>query len=1034
MFQIQSKSGLKTALLLGAASASAMSLSTMAKAQESTVETVVVTGSRIPQVGLYSSSPVTAVNSQEMKYEGTTNVETLLNNLPGVFADFTETASNGATGQATVDLRGLGSVRTLVLVDGTRLMPSDPSNPVADLNQVPAALVDHVEVQTGGASAVYGSDAEAGVVNFIMRKDFEGVELDGQYSVNNADNGGKQFENPQDALGIAHAPKDWWGGGTTDSTLIIGTNTADGKGNITAYIGYRDIQAVTEAARDFSACSISVTKASSHTPDVHVCAGSANKNLWVSLDDYYAGTNYELYQEGNGHPGSGHFVPYTGAGDQKFNYGALNYLQRPDERYTGGFFGHYTVNPMLDVYSDFMFSDDHTLAQIAPSGAFLGNYFTFNCDNPLMTASERTALCSGNAQAALGNVCTPVGNTGNCNIDPNNATVAIGRRDIEGGNRIDDLRHTAYRAKIGAKGDLGHGWSYDIYGQYGTTIYAENYSNEWSKSRTANALNVDPATGQCYSVENGQDPNCVPLDIFNGFNPTDPNFQNALAYVKAQGFKSGWTKEQVLSGSLTGDLGDWGGKSPWAKDPIAVAVGGEYRRESLKLDTSRDFQTGDLYGQGAKTLPIPGSGFDVEEGFGEIRVPVVQGVEWAQDLSINGGYRYSSYNLQGNVSSYKYGAEWQPIDDFRLRASYQVATRAPNIIELFANPNTGLFGGSDPCATPANATVAANCLSGGGVAHAAAPNAGSGILNCPAAQCNAQFAGNAALRPETSRTDSFGIVLTPSFIEGFSATIDYFDIKINQYLAAPDSNAVLGACYGDGATAVTQAIACPLIFRDPANHSIHTNDGFVDAIVQNEGSLQTSGIDFEANYNTSFEDMGISGLGGLSFNFIGTYLQTLKLTPIEHADFLAYNCAGLYGLLCGTPSPDWRHKLRVTWTTPWDVDFSLDWRHLSGVGLDINKKNVILFNGQCGTNGSPCPELVDAHLPAFDYFDLAFNWTVHPGVSLRGGVDNVFDKTPPVVDSNTAGLSGPPFGNGNTFPGVYDSLGRTFFIGATLKY
>ena len=258
MFQIQSKSSLKTALLLGAATASAMSLSTMARAQES-VETVVVTGSRIPQVGLYSSSPVTAVSNQEIKYEGTTNVETLLNNLPGVFADFTETASNGATGQATVDLRGLGSVRTLVLVDGTRLMPSDPANPVADLNQVPAALVDHVEVQTGGASAVYGSDALAGVVNFIMRKDFEGVEVDAQYSVNNAGNGDSELESLQDAAGFPHAPTDWWGGATTDSTLIIGTNTADGKGNVTAYVGYRNIQPVLESKRDFSACSISTT-------------------------------------------------------------------------------------------------------------------------------------------------------------------------------------------------------------------------------------------------------------------------------------------------------------------------------------------------------------------------------------------------------------------------------------------------------------------------------------------------------------------------------------------------------------------------------------------------------------------------------------------------------------------------------------------------------------------------------------------------------------------------------------------------------
>src|ERR1700742_970654 len=246
VYQIESKSSLKTALLLGAATATAMSLSTVARADDQ-VETVIVTGSRIPQVGLYSTSPVTAVSQQEIKYEGTTNVETLLNNLPGVFADFTETASNGATGQATVDLRGLGANRTLVLVDGTRLMPSDPQNPVADLNQIPAALVDHVEVQTGGASAVYGSDALAGVVNFIMRRDFEGVEVDAQYSVNEAANDSSFYQGLQKTANFPSAPENWWGGATTDTTLIVGTNTADGKGNVTAYIGYRNTQAVLES-------------------------------------------------------------------------------------------------------------------------------------------------------------------------------------------------------------------------------------------------------------------------------------------------------------------------------------------------------------------------------------------------------------------------------------------------------------------------------------------------------------------------------------------------------------------------------------------------------------------------------------------------------------------------------------------------------------------------------------------------------------------------------------------------------------------
>jgi len=998
-----------------------MSLTTMARAQES-VETVVVTGSRIPQVGLYSSSPVTAVNSQEIKYEGTTNVETLLNNLPGVFADFTETASNGATGQATVDLRGLGAQRTLVLVDGTRLMPSDPANPVADLNQVPAALVDHVEVQTGGASAVYGSDALGGVVNFIMRKDFEGVEVDAQYSVNNAGNGDKTLEGLQNKAGFPIAPHDWWGGATTDSTLIIGTNTADGKGNVTAYVGYRNIQAVLEAKRDFSACSIS------NSGTGHVCAGSSNYNRWISIDNLSGGASYDFFQQGTGTFGSGNFVPYSSlpASAKTFNYGALNYLQRPDTRYVGGFFAHYTINPAVEVYSDFMFSDDHTLAQIAPSGAFLGTGLAYgfgdlvNCDNPLMTVQENVTLCG----MLPGD--NPVGGgryDGAGNLVSGQSLLEIGRRDVEGGNRIDNLRHTSYRAKVGMRGDIGHGWTYDIYGQYGTTIYAENYSNEWSVSRVANALQVDPATGDCLAAISGQDPRCVPLDIFNGIgsannsNPIDPTLGSGLDYVKAQGFKTGDTEERVVSGALTGDLGEWGIQSPWAKAPVQISLGAEYRSETLQLDTSRDFQINDLYGQGSATLPVPKSGFDVEEGFTEIRIPLIQDTAFAKDITVNGGYRYSSYSTAGAVSSYKYGIDWQVIDDFRFRGSEQHATRAPSVLESFTPNNVSLVGGQDPCGTLAlaNATIKANCIAQFTTFGINPTGIGTSLLDCISAQCSHQTGGNASLEPETSDTWSFGGVFTPTFLEGFTATVDYFDIRVNKFIGIVPFSDVVDGCYGANANAGTQAFFCPMVtpHRNVAGQIY--GGGFVDAREQNLVSLKTRGVDFEANYNTDLADWGMSDSGSLSINMIGTYLNSLTTTATPLSTPL--DCAGHYGPNCGTPSPKWRHKMRFTWTSPWDFAVSLDWRHIGSVDLD---------------KGITDP--ADAHISAYDYFDLSGNWTLHTGIELRVGVDNLFDKSPPVLDSNNLPVSGPPFGNGNTFPGVYDSLGRTLFIGVTAKY
>ena len=500
-----SRQSLRTALLLGAASAAALSITPAFAQQDDTIETVVVTGSRIPQQGLYSSSPVTAIGQQEIKFEGTTNVENLLNNLPSVFADQGEAISNGASGTATVNLRDLGNNRTLVLVDGKRLMPGDPDGGAhatagaADLNMIPAALVDHVEAVTGGASAVYGSDAVAGVVNFVMRNDFEGVELDGNFNIANTGNtfptllSKSQFANivgPQDG-GI-------WDGADADTTLILGTNSADGKGNITMYAGYRNIKAVTQADRNYSACGSAVNYNSSSKAftKAYNCAGSSTipEGRFTSVDI----GGYNVSPAGQANPltssfiaTSGHlFNPYNGT---LFNFAATSYLQRPDERYNFGAEGHYEINKAVDFYSSVMFMDDHTLAQVGAGGLFQ-TPFTVNCDNPLLSAQEANAICPPGVPL----------------LSPGNATLLIGRRAVESGPRIDDLRHTEYRMVVGMKGDLGDGWSYDLSAQYGTTIYADRNSNYWSSSRAQRALQVvtDPVTGlpTCKSVLNGDDP------------------------------------------------------------------------------------------------------------------------------------------------------------------------------------------------------------------------------------------------------------------------------------------------------------------------------------------------------------------------------------------------------------------------------------------------------------------------------------------------------------------------------------------------
>jgi outer membrane receptor protein involved in Fe transport len=1097
-------------------------------AQDQSVETVVVTGSRIPQTGLYSSSPVTAVGQQELKFQGTTSVDSLISSLPSAFTDYGNQSSafSGALGTASVDLRGLGSVRTLVLIDGRRLMPGDPILPVADVNQIPAALVDHVEVLTGGASATYGSDALAGVVNFVMRKDFEGIELDGQYSTNQLDNNGSTrgvsfVTLDQSAPNTPAVKQNVFLGGTADATLIMGMNSDNGKGNITAYVGYRDIQSVGGSQVDYANCTLHGDYTSKLS-----CGGSSNYNRWISFDTLVGdgqnviapsgasvhvsggldGVPGDFFETGTGAAGSGTFAPYTGASSQKYNFGNPAYVQQPSTRYTAGFSGHYEVSKMFDVYTDFMFDDTSGRTLLSPSAVFEASgpakfpgtnsagYQQVNCANPLMTAQENANLCgqilpttpyqqadptTGNLvlgglptykitdpvtgnPATVANPCYgdttlaacygaagPDGNgydalvggryNGGANLTPGQALLYIGRRNIEGGDRTYDTDHTGYRMVVGTKGDLGGGWTYDVYGQYGTTVFQQHETNALSQTRVENALQVvqTPTGPECLSVVNGYDPNCVPLDIFNGIGSITPAM---LAYSGFQDFETGYTQEAIVSGSVTGDLGSWGLTSPWAKDPVAVSVGSEYRQEKLKFDSGYGYQHGDEYGTGP-ILPTPLSGFNVAEGFGEVRIPVIQGLPFAEDLSINGGYRYSSYSNVGAVRSWKYGLEWQPIDDIRFRASQQRAVRAPNVLESFKPAAVGLFSGNDPCA----ASTAGQCAF---VNH----SGNASLLTCPAAQCNVQAGGNSSLKPEISDTTSLGLVFTPTFFDGFTLTIDYFRINVDDYIGTLGATTILSGCYSPTASAVAVAFYCPLVHRS-GNGTIF-GAGYVQDLDRNLPYLRTKGVDFEANYTADLDDWGVAGAGSLGFNFLGTMLSDLVTAPspasLNSAGHLqTYDCAGLFGATCGEPAPRWRHKLRVTWTSPWDFDVSLDWRHLGSTGLDLNKNNPILTGGTnphadptsttyipgftC-SNGAVVYDCANRKISAYDYFDVAANWQVREGVELRAGVNNIFDKEPPIVASSSSTASPIPFGADNTFPGTYDALGRNIFVGATIKY
>lgn len=990
---------------------------------------VIVTGSRIRSPNLESASPVTVVNAQDVKLTGTTRTEDLLNSLPQVFAGQGSGVSNGSTGTATVNLRGLGAERNLVLVNGRRVVPGDPSSSAVDLNFIPAAVIKRVDLMSGGASAVYGADAVTGVVNFIMDTDFEGFRIDAQYGFYNHKNDNRKIRSALTSGNVDFPDGVVNDGGTVDATAVFGASFDDGRGHITAYAGYRRVQAVTQANRDYSACATSSrTRAQvDANGQLYSCSGSATSargSFLVYDTEAYGEFTSTFFQPGAGRTLELGYTPY--------NFNPTNYYQRPDERYTAGFFADYEISDQIKPYAEFMFMDDRTVAQIAASGNF-GNTNSINCDSPLLSAQQRGLICDAENLLVAVNPLTGqnvvgqfdgvnyIDNTPATFFDPvtgaayNRGFVQIYRRNVEGGPRQDDLQHTSFRGVIGSRGDLGKGINYDAFYQYGRTIFAETYLNDFSVTRLGRALDVvtDPTTGAavCRSVLTGVDPNCVPYDVFSG----NPVSQAAVNYLATPGFQRGIVSEQVASASVNGALGEYGVRTPWADEGIGFAVGVEYRKERLDFNSDLAFQTGDLAGQGAPTLPVGGE-FSVYEAFGELRVPIVHD-SFIYDLSLTGGYRYSSYetsaNRSYNTDTYKIEGEFAPIQDIRFRGGYNRAVRAPTIQDLFAPQRVALDGSTDPCAGFEITAVNQGCLLQG-------LRIGQRTPENPASQYNGLIGGNANLVPEVADTYTAGVVIQPRFLPRFALTVDYFDIKIDGAITTIGADTILSAC---GNTNPNEQL-CSLINRDGSGSLWLSNAGYVTNLTQNIGGLSTRGIDVNASFSQP-----IGNVGTASLSFVGTWLDKLVTDTGVTGDF---DCVGLYGNVCGTPNPEWRHTARLGFVTPGGLGASLRWRYFTKATLDAVESNPNLNN--TGSTG-PAPGGVarpgSARLPAISYFDLTLTARIADNYNFRVGVNNMLDKDPPLTGSQSCPAG---FCNGNTFSQVYDVLGRYIFAGVTLDF
>ncbi len=987
----QVASAVRRALVMGALTAAGVA---PALAQENLGE-IVVTGSRIRSANLESTTPVTQVTAADVVTQGVTRIEDLVNQLPQAFAAQNVTVANGATGTATLNLRGLGSARTLVLVDGRRMPYGGVTNSAADINQIPTQMVERVDILTGGASAVYGSDAVAGVVNFIMKKDFEGVEVSSQYNfyMHHNNFGGPGDVKLRDVIADKAAtnpaqfalPDDnVVDGEGKELSLLVGVNSGDGRGNITAYATVFDSKAVLEANRDFSACSLNPAGIGGSFS----CGGSST-NAGGRFTDF---STYDLTTDT-----ATNMRNYNATTDL-YNFGPLNHFQRPERRYSLGAMGHYEFGEHADVYTQLMFNDYESIAQIAPSGDFFSTG-TINCGNPLLPAGILGTIgCDAAAIAADTSV-----------------PMYIGRRNVEGGNRQQSFANSTFRTVVGLRGAINEAWGYDVSAQFSEGTGTSGTLNYFVTPRLARALDVIDVGGvpTCRSVVDGTDLNCVP---WNPFVPGGVT-QAQLAYLQASGLQIGRISQEIYNGVITGDLGNYGVKSPMASDGIQVVFGAEYRRDKLSNTVDALQEQAALSGSGGATIGITGA-TKVDELFMEARVPIAQDQAFAESLSFDTAYRYSDYGSGVTTDTYKFGLEWAPVSDVRFRASYQRAVRAANIVELFTAQGFNLFDApGDPCGAQARSPQAsdAECIATGVPANLV----GSASLDSPAGQYNFLQGGNLNLVPETADTYSYGIVLQPRWVPGLAITVDYFDIKIDDTITTFGAPNTWTACYANNDPA-----ACSRINRNP-NGQLWVGTGNVTDLNTNIGSLSSTGYDV----NIGYTGLEMGRFGSLGFNLTGTYLIDLITQPAPGIDLHpspnvfrdSYDCVGFYSSVCssnqpGTPTPQWRHRFRTSWQTPWDLDLSLTWRHYGSV------------TALAGPN-QPAPDgQLDKTLAAEDYFDLAANWAITEKAQLTLGLNNVLDDNPSI--SGAVGTTG----NGNTFPQTYDALGRYVFLRATVDF
>jgi len=986
----QTKVGLRTALLASAGAAALFTGSAIA--QDGDI--IVVTGTRVLAANVVSASPVLTVGQEEINWQQTPEIERLFRNLPITVPGDGQNVNNGTAGVSTINLRNLGTQRSLVMIDGVRMVPYDINGRV-DVGILPINALEKIDIVTGGASAVYGSDAMAGAVNFILRKDFSGVEA--SYS----------FRQTEQVDGRVH-----------NLGLLLGANLDDDRGNVMLALQHTKRDGVQLGDRSYGEFGVSSTtgvglSSAPPSPDANCDApgattfasGVGSTTAMPTAFDLPSGT-LQYRNDGT-----------LGDRCSRFNFNPFNYYQTPLTRYSGIANANYEINDNYEVYARALFSSTSVRQQVAPSGIF-GTPIEIPLMNPFLgTTNAQVWIDEFNAfvtaNPALATAADPFvfdffgvnDLNGNNVFDLNDSlTVPIRRRTLELGTRSTGYSSNTFQMTTGLRGDFFlQDWRYDVYIHHAET-FRSNVSKGYTNVANARlALNTVSAT-QCETPGGTITNGCVPLDLFGGYGTITP----AMAlYSGALAIDNRSYEQNIFNATFTGPINAL--TSPFAESPTYVVLGGEYRDETGASEPDECWKlppASCLGGAGGNRLPVV-SGYSVEEVFGEAIIPLVEGRQGFQSLSLELGGRLSNYDPTGQNETWKAGLIWVPMDGVRFRYMEQKAVRAPNVAELGSPITTALANATfDPCSVgnpnAIDATLAALCVSTGVPAAlvGTVPDIVSGQINV--------FAGTDPTNPpapETARTRTLGVIVQPWFLGDVVTnpmfSIDYYDIEIVDTIGTFSANEALNNCY-----VLADAAACAGITR--ISGSLGTTGAGVNLFTTNLDFSRAEGFELAASGGF---DLGKWGELQLSYNANLYQTQENQSSPSS----AVIDCKGFYGTSCN-PTPSYRHIQRTTWSQG-PVELSLLWRHIGEMEVEPVESAALFAAFRA--------------IDAYDYFDVSGAWDVNGALRFTAGVRNVTEELPPIIGNNTGTTS---FNNGNTFPSIYDVFGRVYTVGVTASF